>query len=711
MAEESLHDRLDSLKQDDRLSRALAAVSTLLGLTGGLSFLVEMTDASHWGILIAGVFLFGAGIAVAVWLIYPSKIESPDTERLDFDASGERVYAYADQEERFRAVLRAAQPSARRTGALPPVIVLFGQSGVGKSSFLLRCFRESPTRATFLDLREGTLHLAEKLAGVLSGRNGAGGVEGASPTVPAVGGMLGFRAWLEQSTSSEAVTRRLAEQTLIIDQFEQVIVNSTAMTNAGHLFHFLAPHCRGIIVSVRSDVLGEAMDGLQKLLRDPLDMFHSVRIFELLPVPGNSDRLKELFEHIADDIFNGGSPPDEDLLEAVTEGLRVTVGEKYRLPVYIRLVLYALRESETVHLADFDRRFKRNVRGLIDGLFDGILKGTKDKDLALKALLSLVSETGVAEQFVPSDVRFISATSPDDEKRLQGVLDDLRKSNTISVVGNGRCTITHELLGDLALHHAQNQLTASEREQIRARQRLTKQLLSRSGPRRMLELKLLDPVARVRFRSLEGLLALLGALLIVSRLFLWSPGGVSLRFDSGFAPAAVVCFGATFYYWLLFGNVGKPLRECFPVRGGRALWTVVLLCPLLGSIVCSIRPDLWLLAGAAISILTAMNQRLVSRWAETGEHKSGEIAFLFRRYSLMGLGVALVLLLVHYMASHLTDSEVARWASFASAGVFVVGLVWFSLTWWHGRNLRSLLARVDCDILVPRAEREARRAP
>jgi hypothetical protein len=676
------------LQRSPNLRYVLAMVSAFSALTGGLTLVQQTLASGNYGFFVVELLVIMLLGALCIWLLIPGFWQKKRQElaALNFRPDGKSFYGYEAQEKVFQQVLSAAKEVSEK-GDGPPLVVVFGKSGVGKSSFLMHCFSD-PKKVIRLDLRQGLTRLTKALEATF----------GLSP--PDMAGTQGIKKWLEDNLGSPLVKRRLSETVLIIDQFEQVIANKETLSISVSLFQTLARHCVTVIICVRTDVLGHAADGIREFLPDPVDVSRKVRLFELEPIQhddsGDSAEAEEaLLCGVWNDIFTDSSDPNVPLLRHLGELLRREEESRGILPVFVKLAVYALQAEEIQTVPELQAKTSGKISALADNLFRKMIESTANEQLALRILFCLSNDTGVSEQFGAQDLQRICATGAE-LKEVKELLEQLSDAGAVIDVGSGRYTLSHEYLGELAQRRVPKSMAPSERMQMQARQSLVKNWDSRvSFP------QLCDVKERVRLLGYEGLILLTGLLIGISRLFFWSPqAGVRVGLNPEFAPAALGWLGTSFFFWLFYGNVGKAT---IPYQGGagRSLWKLTSLGPLVGWAICCFFPRVWLVAGSGVTIVAATTHLAVSRRARKSESK--DVAAIFKGFSTTTFGLILIFLVSYGMLCLISDPWY-HYAALATACVSLVGLVRSGVYMWHGRQLRNLLARIDLDIPLRRAE-------
>lgn len=696
------------LQDSPPLRYVMAVILAFAALTSGLALLQRTLDNRHYVLFVVELLVIILFSGLGIWLSIPwfwkRKRETP--VELDFEPDGKNFHGYEFQMKKFKEVLKAAE-SDRAKDKKSLLIAVFGTSGVGKSSFLMKCFDENPD-VIQLDLRKNVGITGEILKEKLKDKfeNSPQGMF----TLPNI------KKWLHDEVKRTSTENPLSKTVLILDQFEQIIANDESVEIAEALFKTIAPHCLMVIISIRSDILGNAAGRIRKLIPNPVDISRRLRLFELRPI-GCKNKAEQmgLLYVIWKNVMKTSPHKNRELLEQLREILCGEDGHRTMLPVLAKLAIYAIKSEKITNAKQLKHKTKEKIGNLVEMLLQKECASTTNEDLALRIILSLSNSTGVSEGFTAVDLRVICATGDSTEevdkilRQLDGLgdgddVDDINEDErhyypigVVKDVGNDHYTLSHEYLGKLARGYVRKSMHPLEKEQLMVRQSLVKN----SGPNFSPE-KLCDVKNRVQLFRYEGLILLSGFLVGISRLFFWSPWPwqVQVRLHYEFLPAAIGFFGNSFFFWLFYGNVGKAIMT-HQGTVGKVLWNLTALVPLVGWVFCCFYPREWLVIGSGVTLVAAITGLAV--WHDT-RMKYKNVAAMFKGFSITTFSLIPIFIAFYAMLRSIPNIEYYTYLSSAVATISLFALVRSGLHFWHGWFLRELLARIDLDIPLRIAE-------
>jgi len=688
----------EALRESPGMTRILVTyIFPSLGLFTLVGFITDVLD-KPWPHRVFALVLLVAWVVVVIAFL-PRRRRENKIE-VNFKPDGEHFYGYAKQLEEFHQVVEQAIRD-KEENRLLPIISVIGLSGVGKSSFLLHYFHHfakrmkgTPSEVLRIDLRGGLEGIKKELSEFFSDQSTESIVE-----PPDLG------KWLAESTRKPEQRARLKDTVLIVDQFEQILLNELNVDYVRALIDSLTEQCRLTIFSSRSDVLGDAIyDARQKCLFSALRIYRQIRLFVLTPTQHDSEDERRIYKGVFQHIV-GKTPRDPDLLPTVANASWQSNKEKATLPIYIKLIIYALKSESLTTMGQLDVLFEGKpiqIDQIIASLFNRVIESTGDQRTSLRILFTMSRGGGIAEKYEPQAIKKICGEQQGVDT-IEQQLGRLEKCGAVVPLTREEYSIAHEHLGEVANSHIQRTLSLQEQDQIEKRQGFLKRCIKTDRKRLFYTTNFLDSRSYLRLLSIESYVALSCVLLTCFRLFFWPPYVASwFHIDRTFLPIALLTCAGAFYCTCLFGNIGNPIGRYQP-WANRFLWLLVLFTPALVFGITLVWPRKFLFFAAGATLVISANQFVTNRWAI--REPSVDIGYLFRRYAYTGLIVAATLVLVQILLdrSNQNDPESVSILPFLVSIFLSFGVLRWAITWWNGRNQRNILAQIDSNIVVKRA--------
>jgi len=684
----------ETLRDSPGTSRILLAyIFPSMGFFTAAGFISD-NFVKSWPHCVLAVVLAVVYVAVVIGFFLRRRKEH-EIKSVNFEPDGEHFYGYTKQSEEFQQVVEQAIHDKEVNGKLP-IISFVGVSGVGKSSFLLHYFRErndAKTRKLLrIDLRGGLDGIKNDLSEFFYGRQTESILDSES-----------LKEWLSGATDTNKEISRLKDSILIIDQFEQILLNRFNVGYVRALLDSLAEYFCLTIFSSRSDVLGDTIyDARQKDLFSALEIYQKIHLFVFTPIEHPSEDEMEIYKGLFQRIFTT-APEDPELFEKVASASRQSFGDRSTLPIYIKLVMYALEKEDIATvggLQDFYKGKAVSIDRILTPFFDKMLYATGDQRTSLRILFAMSRGGGIAEGYEAAALGKICGL-PQGTDNISHQLLKLEECGTVIKLPGRKFSIVHEHLGEIAARYTERILSLAERDQISQRLTFFKRCVKSTES--FYSTNLLDSRSYMRLFSVESYVAMCCVFLACFRLFFWPPYVDSwFHTDSIFLPPALLTCAGVFWSTCLFGNIGKPVRRYQP-RTHQALWLVVPVAPVVALGLLFLWPDKWLFIATGTTLAISANQLLTGHWAIT--ERSKDVAHLFTRYGYTGLGLSVALALGQVLLDRVGQSDpesVSALAFFVSI-LISCGVLRFAITWWNGRNQRNILAQIDSGIVVKRA--------
>ncbi len=682
---EKIQKKIDQHAQHQAVGILLGTFGAIIGLLSALKIVMDaISTESIIFCIIAIIFLIIAlsciGLIIFIITTQNKKVEISQT--FDFEPDSKDFFGYSRQKKQFSNVVDLATiKTSGNTRA--PIISVFGPSGIGKSSFVSHFFNpvnESSDRFCLfrLDLRENIKEWFKELKKLC----------GFPDTINET---KVLSDWLIHHSPPE---QKRISSVLFLDQFEQIIIDQTSMEFFSQNLSELCKWADIVVLAVRTETLGDSVSEVHNLLKDARKLFSQVRLFVLEPLIATDNDLGSFWSGIATKVY-GNTPNLEFLEKAKQLFLKNEKNKKYLLPIDVKLFWYALKISGI--RTENDLQVNWSSENFEKTLITYIIENTESPSLALKILMALSGENGLSTSLDPKRIEYIcglgSGNKAKDHACLDNVLSSLEKTNAICKMTDGNhLRIAHEQLSKLAWDFSKTPLSLPEQKQIELRQKECK-----SGDTRECRI---DAKSYATIFSFETVACLLAVVIIMIRLFIWSPdGGWFITSKNVINPAIATC-GLIPFYWLLGGNFRLALID-FEDGYGRILAVLTSSAPMLYGIAVFFYPDYWFYLLNIPIIIVILRYWQLSQW--TQKNNAEDASFLFRRFRTTALFLICFTLFIPKVLTlaQITAPQFVEFLYFMLSIGLGIGLFRFAVIWWEGRHLKQLLAIIDNTKPIP----------